>query len=127
MDVSKIDSVATTNLGNNLTPSTDAVPARQVVAAVHEINKSELMGEGRQLNFTRDPDTKRQVIQIVDQDTGEVVDQISPRNGPATGRAIEITPTQGRLVEIMWRDAYLDTRICWPTRSSWFIFCMNTP
>jgi uncharacterized FlaG/YvyC family protein len=34
------------------------------------------MGEGRQLTFTRDPETRRPVIQIVDQNTGEVLDQI---------------------------------------------------
>jgi uncharacterized FlaG/YvyC family protein len=34
------------------------------------------MGEGRTLNFTRDPETRRPVIQIVDQNTGEVLDQI---------------------------------------------------
>ena len=52
------------------------MPVREVVTAVHEVNKSELMGEGRQLTFTRDPETRRPVIQIVDQNTGEVLDQI---------------------------------------------------
>jgi flagellar protein FlaG len=52
------------------------VPVRELVTAVHEINKSELMGEGRQLTFSRDPQTRRPVIQIVDQTTGEVLDQI---------------------------------------------------
>jgi uncharacterized FlaG/YvyC family protein len=36
------------------------------------------MGEGRQLSFTRDPQTRKPVIQIIDQSTGEVVDQIPP-------------------------------------------------
>jgi len=54
------------------------VPLRQVIAAVHEVNKADLMGEGRQLTFTRDPETRRRVIQIVDQNTGEVLDQIPP-------------------------------------------------
>ena len=34
------------------------------------------MGEGRQLSFTRDPQTRRPVIQIIDQSSGEVLDQI---------------------------------------------------
>jgi uncharacterized FlaG/YvyC family protein len=60
-------------------PSTDNdLPARQVVAAVHDVNKTELMGEGRQLTFARDPETRRRVIQIVDQKTGDVLDQIPP-------------------------------------------------
>jgi uncharacterized FlaG/YvyC family protein len=55
------------------------VPVRTLVTAVNEVNRSELMGEGRQLTFTRDPETRRPVIQIVDQDTGEVIDQIPPQ------------------------------------------------
>jgi uncharacterized FlaG/YvyC family protein len=59
------------------TPSNEKdAPVRQVVSAVHEVNKSELMGEGRQLAFGRDPQTRRPVIQIIDQSTGEVIDQI---------------------------------------------------
>jgi uncharacterized FlaG/YvyC family protein len=54
------------------------VPVRQIVAAVHEVNKAELMGQGRQLTFARDPETRRRVIQIVDQATGDVVDQLPP-------------------------------------------------
>jgi uncharacterized FlaG/YvyC family protein len=34
------------------------------------------MGQGRQLSFSRDPETRRPVIQIIDQSTGEVIDQI---------------------------------------------------
>ena len=52
------------------------VTARNVVAAVHQVNKSELLGEGRQLTFSRDPGTRRPVIQIIDQSTGDVIDQI---------------------------------------------------
>jgi uncharacterized FlaG/YvyC family protein len=78
MDVSKIDSVGASSLVNSVTPSTDNIAARQVVAAVHEVNKSDLMGDGRQLTFARDPQTRRQVIQIVDQSTGDIIDQIPP-------------------------------------------------
>ena len=78
MDVSKIDSVGAMNLVNGVAPSTDVVSSRQIVSAVQEINKSEIMGEGRQLTFSRDPQTRRQVIQIVDQQTGDVIDQIPP-------------------------------------------------
>jgi uncharacterized FlaG/YvyC family protein len=38
------------------------------------------MGEGRQLSFTRDPQTRRPIIQIIDQSTGEVVDQLPPES-----------------------------------------------
>jgi uncharacterized FlaG/YvyC family protein len=77
MDIPRVDSTGASPAVGAHTPSkpTD-VPVREIVTAVHEINKSELMGEGRQLTFTRDPDTRRPVIQIVDQNTGEVLDQI---------------------------------------------------
>ena len=39
---------------------------------------AELMGEGRELTFGRDPQTRQRVIQIVDQNTGDVVDQLPP-------------------------------------------------
>ena len=78
MEVSRIDSAMPGMPVNNPSASSDNVPLRQIVAAVHEVNKSELMGEGRQLSFTRDPATKQRVIQIIDQNTGDVVDQIPP-------------------------------------------------
>ena len=58
------------------------------MTAVHEVNKSELMGEGRQLTFFRDPQTHRPVIQIIDQSTDEVIDQI-----PAGAATLERRPS----------------------------------
>ena len=49
-----------------------------VVAAVRALNKSELLGNGRELQFTRDSQTQKMVIQIVDSASGDVVDQIPP-------------------------------------------------
>jgi len=51
---------------------------RQLVTAIRGLNKSELLGQGRELSFTRDPQTNRPVIQIVDSDSGDVVEQIPP-------------------------------------------------
>jgi uncharacterized FlaG/YvyC family protein len=51
-----------------------------MVAAVREINKAELMGQNRELNFTRDPQTRQPVIQILDQSTGDVIDQLPPES-----------------------------------------------
>jgi len=56
----------------------DDFPPREVVAAVRQINRAELMGEGRELTFARDPQTRQRVIQIIDQNTGDVVDQLPP-------------------------------------------------
>jgi flagellar protein FlaG len=77
MDIPRVDSIGASTAVHTPTPTNEKdVPARNVVTAVHEVNKSELMGEGRQLTFSRDPETRRPVIQIVDQSTGEVIDQI---------------------------------------------------
>jgi flagellar protein FlaG len=77
MEIPQLDSIGVSTAVKTPTPTnTKDAPPREIVTAVNEINKSELMGEGRQLSFTRDPDTHRPVIQIIDQSTGEVVDQI---------------------------------------------------
>jgi uncharacterized FlaG/YvyC family protein len=77
MEILPINSAGASAPLSNVTPSAhNDVPVRQIVAAVREINKAELMGENRQLNFTRDPETKLPVIQIVDQSTGDVIDQL---------------------------------------------------
>ena len=77
MEIPRVDSMGVSTAVSSPTPSNERdIPVREVVTAVHEVNKSELMGEGRQLTFTRDPETRRPVIQIVDQNTGEVLDLI---------------------------------------------------
>jgi uncharacterized FlaG/YvyC family protein len=79
MEISPVNAVGANAVVSHASPSTeDLVPVRQIVAAVHEVNKAELMGQGRQLTFARDPETRRRVIQIVDQATGDVVDQLPP-------------------------------------------------
>lgn len=79
MEIPRVDSVGASAAVSTPTPSNQNqkdVPVRDIVTAVHELNKSELMGQGRQLSFTRDPETRRPVIQIIDQNTGDVIDQI---------------------------------------------------
>lgn len=79
MEIPRVDSVgASTPVSTPTASNENDVPVRAVIAAVHEMNRSELMGEGRQFLFTRDPSTRRPVIQIIDQSTGDVLDQIPP-------------------------------------------------
>ena len=54
-------------------------PPASLIAAVQAANKSELFGHDRELSFTRDTDTRRMLIQIKDRQTGEVVQQIPPK------------------------------------------------
>ena len=61
------------------TPKTQQEAAtRQIVSAVQALNKSELFGENRQLQFTRDSESHRVIIKITNPKTGEVIDQIPP-------------------------------------------------
>jgi uncharacterized FlaG/YvyC family protein len=61
---------------SKLRENTEAQQA--VVAAVRALNKSELLGSDRELQFARDSQTQKMVIQIVDSQSGDVLDQIPP-------------------------------------------------
>jgi hypothetical protein len=50
------------------------------VAAVRALNRSELLGEDRQLLFARDGETQKFVVKIVSRKTGEVLEQIPPES-----------------------------------------------
>ena len=70
---------------NQTTPIDPAAKSRDdldaqkaVVAAVRALNKSEFLGNGRELQFKRDSQTQKMVIQIVDSKSGDVLDQIPP-------------------------------------------------
>ena len=66
---------------------TAAVPAipveqvaenRDVVQAVKALNGSEMFGQDNELMFSRDRDTQRMVVRLVNRKTSEVVSQIPP-------------------------------------------------
>ena len=57
----------------------DNAEAQQaVISAVRALNKSELLDSGREMQFTRDSQTQKMVIQIVDSKSGDVLNQIPP-------------------------------------------------
>ena len=56
----------------------DAALQKQVATAVRALNQSGLYGQDRELQFARDPGTKTMVIKVVQQQTGEVIEQIPP-------------------------------------------------
>jgi uncharacterized FlaG/YvyC family protein len=60
------------------TPQDSASFVRQIVTAIRGLNKTELLGQGRELAFVRDPNTQKPIIQILDRDSGEVIDQLPP-------------------------------------------------
>ncbi|PWU01505.1 MAG: hypothetical protein C5B51_22685, partial [Terriglobia bacterium] len=59
-------------------PHEDPAQFRQLVTAVRALNKSELLGDDRELQFARDPGTRMPVIRMVHPNTGEVIEQIPP-------------------------------------------------
>lgn len=63
---------------NSQSPSDDFTRMREIVTAVKGLNRSEFLGQDRELVFGRDPDSQRPVIRIVERETGVVIDQIPP-------------------------------------------------
>jgi uncharacterized FlaG/YvyC family protein len=59
-------------------PSEMANQNHEVVKAVKAVNQSEMFGQGEELSFKMDSDTKHLVVQIVNKDTKEVIAQIPP-------------------------------------------------
>ena len=78
MEIHSLYGVSQTTPLDPASKSREDVDAQQaMIAAVRALNKSELLGSGRELKFTRDTQTQKMVIQIVDK-SGDVVDQIPP-------------------------------------------------
>ena len=59
-------------------PPEKAAENRSVVQAVKTLNGAEMFGRDNLLMFQRDPESKRMVIQVINQKTHEVVSQIPP-------------------------------------------------
>jgi len=51
---------------------------REVAQAIAAINANEVFGPGSELRFSRDVDTGRSLVRIVDRATNEVLSQIPP-------------------------------------------------
>jgi len=58
------------------TAKSDSATNRQIVQAVQDVNRSELMGQDRELVYRRDPKTGHMVVQTVNRENGKVLDQI---------------------------------------------------
>lgn len=54
------------------------VENRELIRSVKSIDASELFGEGRELAFALDRETRRPVVRVVEQQTGEVLWQSPP-------------------------------------------------
>ena len=59
-------------------PQNKAAENRSIIQAVKAVNGTEMFGQDNHLSFERDPVSKQMVIQVVNQQTHEVVLQIPP-------------------------------------------------
>ena len=59
-------------------PQEQAAERKQLIQAVREVNKSEMMGENNELTFVLDRNTRKAVVRVVNRQTNEVVFQIPP-------------------------------------------------
>ena len=57
----------------------EAVERREVLAAVKELNLPGLTLPNRALNISFDRETRQSIVQVVDRDSGEVVQQVPGR------------------------------------------------
>ncbi len=64
----------------NLIASLQAQPydAGQLVAATRALNQAELLGQGRTLRLRRGATGRGLRVQVVDNDSGEIIDEIPP-------------------------------------------------
>lgn len=66
-------------------PATAANPAqeplwlvREVVAAIHKLNRPELLERGRELKLRRRAAGQRPIVDVLDRETGEILDELPP-------------------------------------------------
>jgi len=79
MDVASINRVAQApNATAPAIPVEQVAENRQVIQAVKALNRAEMFGGDNELTFSRDRETKRMVVQLVDRKTDEVISQIPP-------------------------------------------------
>lgn len=76
MEINAVQSqTATTAVSVNVPPER-AAEQRSLIQAVRALNAADLFGNGRELSFALDRETRRPVIRIVDRNTKEVIQQI---------------------------------------------------
>jgi flagellar protein FlaG len=78
MEINALTSTTAFSPIDPVRPSGPAEILRAAVVAIRALNKSEMMGSDRELQFARDKETKRPVVRIVQRETGEVLEQIPP-------------------------------------------------
>ncbi len=80
MDVNPVNRIVQTVPTSAATlPSDQAAQLRELVQAVKALNQTEMFGQENELQFQRDPATRRMIIRVVNRKTKEVVAQAPPQ------------------------------------------------
>lgn len=95
MEISPLSGISPTVPFDPTPKSQQEAATRQIVSAVQALNKSELFGENRQLQFSRDDATHRLIIKIVNGKTGETIDQIPPETVLRMRAELPVNPVKG--------------------------------
>ena len=79
MDISSVDlQRPLTAIAPQPVPQEQVAERKQLIQAVREVNKSEMMGENNELTFVMDRKTRKALVRVVNRETNEVVLQIPP-------------------------------------------------
>jgi uncharacterized FlaG/YvyC family protein len=79
MDISSVDLQKTSPASApQPVPHEQAAERKQLIQAVKEVNKSEMLGDNNELTFVLDRATHKAVVRVVNRQTNEVVFQIPP-------------------------------------------------
>ena len=79
MDISSVDQQRPVTLSApQPVPQEQVAERKQLIQAVKEVNKSEMLGENNELTFMLDRNTRKAVVRVVNRQTGDVVFQIPP-------------------------------------------------
>ena len=79
MDISSVDQQRPlpVTVQQNI-PAEELAQRQQLIQAVREVNKSEMLGENNELTFLFDRTTRRAIVRVIDRKTKDVVFQIPP-------------------------------------------------
>lgn len=79
MDISPIDPARTINAQvQQPAPPQQMAERQQLIQAVKEVNRSEMLGQENELTFVFDRNTRKALVRVVNRQTNEVVLQIPP-------------------------------------------------
>jgi len=79
MDISSVDQQRPLPVAaQQPVPAEELAQRQQLIQAVREVNRSEMLGENNELTFSFDRTTRKAIVRVIDRKTKDVVFQIPP-------------------------------------------------